>query len=219
VKAASLDELLLGIDIGTTAAKAALFTVDGRLAAVAQADYPLNHLRPNWVEQNPEEWWQAVCAAIQQVLGALPQARDQVLGVAISAQAPTLIALDQHGTPLRPALIWMDRRAENEADFLSEAADMHAITGNRADAFYVAPKLRWFRMHEPHLLAQTRCFVQINGYINYRLTGEFSLDPAHAGLLQLRDYRSGAWSSLLCDLCGVEPSQFPSVTPSEQIIG
>lgn len=214
-----MDELLLGIDVGTTAAKAALFTVDGRLSGVAQADYPLNHLRPNWVEQNPEDWWQAVCLALQQVLSAVPNARERILGVAVSAQAPTLIALDINGAPLRPALIWMDRRAESEAEFLAQSADVYAITGNRADAFYVAPKLRWLKTYEPHLLAQTRYFMQINGNINYRLTGEFSLDPAHAALLQLRDYRSGEWSPLLCDLCGVEPTQFPSITPADQVIG
>ena len=214
-----MDELLLGIDVGTTAAKAALFTPDGRLAAVAQAEYALNHLRPNWVEQNPDDWWQAVCLAVQQVLSAVPQAHDRVLGVAISAQAPTLIALDSSGTPLRPALIWMDRRAESEAEALADSADVYAITGNRADAFYVAPKLRWLKLHEPQTLAQTRYFMQINGYINYRLTGEFSLDPAHAGLLQLRDYRSGAWSPQLCDLCGVDLAQFPAITPAEHIIG
>src|SRR6185436_8188599 len=104
-----------------------------------------------------------------------------------------------------------------EAEFLADSADVYAITGNRADAFYVAPKLRWFRQNEPYLLAQTRHFMQINGYINYRLTGEFTLDPAHAALLQLRDYHSGEWSSLLCDLCGVDPTQFPPITPADHI--
>ncbi|MEO8392721.1 MAG: FGGY family carbohydrate kinase, partial [Chloroflexota bacterium] len=111
-------DLLLGIDVGTTAAKAALFQPDGQVQAVAQAAYPLNHIRPNWVEQNPEDWWQAVCAAIQQVNAAVPDAPQRIVGIAVSAQAPTLIALDASGTPLRPALIWMDRRAEAEAQAL-----------------------------------------------------------------------------------------------------
>jgi xylulokinase len=214
-----LRDLLLGIDVGTTAAKAALFQPDGRVQAVAQAGYPLSHVRPNWVEQNPDDWWQAVGAALQQVIAAVPDAPDRIMGVAVSAQAPTLLALDASGKPLRPALIWMDRRAESEAQALGEAADVYAITGNRADAFYVAPKLHWLKQNEPHILAQTRTFIQINGYINFRLTGEYSLDPAHAALLQLHDYRTGAWSPALCEWCGVEPSQFPPITPSHQIIG
>jgi xylulokinase len=74
------DQLLLGIDVGTTAAKAALFGVDGRLQGVGQAEYPVHHLRPGWVEQNPEAWWQAVCTAIQQALERVPDASKRVAG-------------------------------------------------------------------------------------------------------------------------------------------
>jgi xylulokinase len=86
----TLDTLLLGIDVGTTAAKAALFSIDGHLQGVGQAEYPVHHVRPGWVEQNPEDWWQAVCVAIQQALAQLPDAAQRVAGVAISAPAPTM---------------------------------------------------------------------------------------------------------------------------------
>lgn len=69
----------------------------------------------------------------------------------------------------------------------------------------------WLKTHEPQLLAQTSRFVQVNGYINYRLTGEFSLDSAHAALLQLRDYSTGEWYKPICEACGIEPGQFPEV--------
>jgi xylulokinase len=216
------DKLLLGIDVGTTAAKAALFSVDGRLQAVGQSEYPVNHVRPGWVEQNPEDWWQAVCLAIRQALSLVPDASKRVAGVAVSAQAPTLIPLNRAGQPVRPALIWMDRRAEAEAAHLDDVlgpGETYRITGNRPDAFYVASKILWFKTHEPQLHKQTHQFVQINGYINYRLTGTLTLDPVHAALLQLRDYATGEWSLVLCDLCGVEPSQFPPVLPGHHIQG
>jgi xylulokinase len=214
--------LLLGIDIGTTAAKAALFSTDGRLQAVGQTEYALNHVRPGWVEQNPEDWWQAACIAIRQVLGSVPNSAEQVGGVAVSAQAPTLIALDRSGQAVRPALIWMDRRAEAEVAQINEqlgAENVYRATGNRTDAFYVAPKLLWFKNHEPQLLKKTRKLVQINGYINFRLTSTYSLDNVHAGLLQLRDYATGEWSASLCELCGVGPTQFPEILPGHHIQG
>ena len=217
-----MKDLLLGIDVGTTAAKAVLFSPDGCLQSVGQAEYPVQHVRPNWVEQNPEDWWQAVCQAIRRTLAAVPDFRERVAGLAVSAQAPTLIALDRKGQPLRPALIWMDRRAEAEAARLNELLDadeVYRITGNRADAFYVAPKLLWYKSHEPELLAQTHQFVQITGYINYRLTNTLTLDNVHAGLLQLRDYATGEWSQSLCDICGVEPSQFPPIYPGHHMQG
>ena len=209
-----MDELFLGIDVGTTGAKAALVSPDGRLHAVGRSEYVLHHVRPGWVEQDPEDWWQAVCSAVRQVLAAEQNARDRVAGLAVSSQAPALLPLGRTGIPLRPAMIWMDRRAEAEVRKLDEVLGeetIYRVTGNRPDAFYVAPKLLWVKTHEPHLLAQTSRFVQVNGYINYRLTGEFSLDPAHAVLLQLRDYFSGEWYKPMCDACGIDPAQFPEV--------
>ncbi len=217
-----MEPLLLGIDVGTTAAKAALFDVHGRLQAVGSAEYALYHVRPGWVEQQPEDWWQAVCLAIRQACAQQPDAAARIAGLAVSAQAPALIALDAHGQPLRRALIWMDRRAEAEVaelEALVGREEIFRVTGNRADAFYVAAKLRWFSQHEPELLARTRTFVQITGYINYRLTCLYSLDRVHAALLQLRDDASGAWSSVLCAGCGVEPSMFPPIREGHEILG
>lgn len=217
-----MQPLLLGIDIGTTGAKAALFGLDGRLQAVGSAEYPLHHIRPGWVEQQPEDWWQATCTAIRQALAQTKQGAEGIAGLCVSAQAPTLIALDADGQPLRPALIWMDRRAEAEVaelEGLLGAEAIYRITGNRPDAFYVASKLRWFMKHEPHLLARTQTFLQITGYINYRLTGLMSLDTSHAALLQLRDYATGAWSPDLMTACGVEARHFPPARPAHEILG
>ncbi|MFN8376345.1 MAG: FGGY-family carbohydrate kinase [Anaerolineae bacterium] len=217
-----MDTLLLGIDVGTTAVKAALFSVDGQQQGAGSAEYPTHYVRPGWVEQNPEDWWQATCGAIRQALTQTPRGAQRVAGVAVSSQAPTMLPLDRDGKPLRPALIWMDRRAEAEAQHIAEtlgAANVHRISGNRPDAFYVAAKLLWFARHEPQLLRQTHQFMQINGYIAFRLGNAYSLDPVHAALLQLREYATGQWSPALCDLCGVTPQQFPPVMAGHQVMG
>lgn len=217
-----MNTLLLGIDVGTTGAKAALFDIEGNLQTVAQSEYPLHHPRPGWAEQDPEDWWKATCLAIREALARVPEGPQRVAGVAVSSQAPTMLPLNRHGKPLRPALIWMDRRAEVEAIQLKERLGEEWIeknTGNRADPFYVASKILWYKTHEPEKFAQTHLFVQVNGYINYRLTGKYTLDPVHAVLLQLREWRTGTWSPKLCDLCGVDPRQFPPVHPGDHIMG
>lgn len=217
-----MEDLLLGIDIGTSAVKAALVGVSGNLEAVAQAEYPTFHVRPAWVEQDPEDWWQATCRAISEALDRAEYGRERVLGLAVSSQAPTLLPLDNSGRPLRRAMIWMDRRAEAEASQLAEsigAGEMHRITGNRPDAFFVAARLRWLKTHEPDTLARTCRFVQVNGYVNYRLTGRFTMDPVHAVLLQLRNYATGEWSGPICAACGVDPAQFPDVLEGNQVQG
>jgi xylulokinase len=217
-----MDQLLLGIDVGTTAVKAALFTPDGRLQAAHSQTHKTDYLFPNWVEQHPDGWWEAACIAVQRVLSSVPHAAERVLGLAVSAQAPTLLALNRAGEPIRPALIWMDRRAEWEVAELTDllgADEIFRVTGNRVDAFYVASKLRWLRTHEPDTLRTTHQFVQINGYLNFRLTGAYSLDESHAALLQLRNYQTGNWHAPLCEACGVDPVQFPPVRPAHHLHG
>ena len=217
-----MEPLLLGIDVGTSSIKAVLIDERGNIHAVGQAEYPLHHIRPAWVEQDPEDWWNGTCKAIKEALSLVPHGADRVLAMAVSCQAPVLLALDRSGQHLRPAMIWMDRRAEAEAINLTKllgADQIHRITGNRPDALYVAARMFWLKNHEPEILKQTWKFVQVNSYINFRLTGKLTLDPSNAALFQLRDYQKNEWSETLCDICGVKPSQFPEVVPAHFIQG
>jgi xylulokinase len=217
-----VEPLLLGIDAGTSSVKAVLLDLGGNLCAVGQAEYPLHHIRPGWVEQDPEDWWQATCKAVGETLAKVPHGAERVLGLAVSSQAPTLLPLDHSGRPLRAAMIWMDRRAEAEAARLAElvgADEIHRITGNRPDSFYLAARLLWLRNHESEVLKQTWKFAQVNGYLNYRLTGRLTVDPAHAVLMQMRHYATPAWSEALCSACGVDPAQFPEVMEGHHVQG
>jgi len=214
--------LLCGIDIGTTGAKAALFRADGLLLGEGYGEYPVHHPRPGWAEQDPADWWRATCDALRAMMRAATAEPGSIGAVGVSAQAPTMLPLDAAGRPVRRALIWMDRRAEEEARFLGERLGEEAIfasTGNRVDPFYVAAKLLWFRRNEPELFVRTHRFVQINGYIAYRLTGSLSMDPVHAALLQLRRWETGEWLDELCSLVGVEPDRFPPIAAGEEVIG
>lgn len=216
---------LCGIDVGTTGSKALLYDEQGRSVAEAYEEYPIHLPRGGWAEQDSEHWWRAVCASVTAMLANAPAPARRpggIAAVAVSAQAPTLLPLDASLKPLRPALIWMDRRAEPETAELRERFGEEwvlAETGNRPDPFYVAAKILWFRRHEPETFASTRWFLQITGYINYRLTGVLSMDPVHAALLGLRKWNADGWSEELCEYCGVEPGQFPPVRSGEQVIG
>jgi xylulokinase len=217
-----LDSLLLGIDVGTTGTKACLFTPDGALVASGQAEYPLQHLRPGWVEQDPHDWWRATCAAVRAALAQTPNAAARIIGIAVSGQAPTLIAVDAQGEPIRPALLWMDRRADAQVAALNEqfgADEIYRVTGNRSDGYYIAPKLRWLRDHELETLQRTHRLLLVTGFINQRLTGEFSMDSVHVGLLSLFNRRTGAWWEAMGEACGVRPEQFPTAQAGHMQLG
>jgi xylulokinase len=219
-RAASRDDALVGVDVGTTAVKAAVFAPSGRLLAAASREYPTSFPRAGWAEQDPDDWWRGASAALAAALAEARVAR--VAAVCVSAQAPTLLALDRRGRPLRPALIWMDRRADEACATLRQAVGEEAVrrtTGNRVDPFFVAPKLIWFREHEPELFAQARTFVQVTGWIVRRLTGELTLDREHGSLLSLRDLAADTWSEALLEACSVEPGRFPRLVDAHEVVG
>jgi xylulokinase len=116
----------------------------------------------------------------------------------------------------------MDRRAEPECEQLRETLGeelVRAVTGNRIDPFFLAPKLLWFRLHEPDHFARTHVFVQATGYIILRLTGELTLDRQHASLLSLRDLRTETWSEPLLEATGATVDLFPRLVEADELVG
>ena len=213
-----MQALLLGVDVGTTATKAVLVNQNGELVAQGRAEYPTIHLQAGWVEQDANQWWKSFCQAVWQATSQIPGAK--IIGVAISSQAPTLLAVDALGEPVRNALIWMDRRAQAQADQLGKKfPNISQLTGNRADPYYVAAKIMWLKQNEPENYAKSKFFLQIPGYLNYKLTGKFSLDSAHASLLQLRNADNKNWATEVLDFIGLDQSKFPPIGLASDLLG
>jgi xylulokinase len=216
----SREDAVLGVDVGTTAVKAAVVSADGRLLGSGSVEYPTSYAQPGWVEQDPDDWWRAACGAIRAALGEA--GRREVAAVCVSAQAPTMLPLDEHARPLRPALIWMDRRAEEACARLREELGeelVQRVTGNRIDPYFVAPKLRWLRDNEPEVFSRARAYVQATGFVVHQLTGELTLDREHASLLSLRHFERDEWSEPLCSAVGVTPEQFPPLVEGDEVVG
>ena len=122
----SRDDLLLGIDIGTTQTKVGAFYLDGRLAAMASADYPPSFTgETNVAEQHPADWWAATLHSLQRVLPAINV--DRLVAMSVGGQGPTVVALDRTLKPVGPALTWLDQRAGQELQWLSERINLAPI--------------------------------------------------------------------------------------------
>ena len=149
-----MTDLLLGYDVGTSSVKVGVYDLEGALLAQASASYPVQRPRPREVEQDPEDYWRAAAMAIRQALAALPPGAGQIVGVGCCGQAPTLVLLDADGRPARPAIIWQDTRAIQEAAALASAGS----EGSRApvDASSPVARLRWLARHEPASLERWR---------------------------------------------------------------
>jgi xylulokinase len=213
-------ELLIGIDVGTTALKALLYSSEGRVLAQAGREYPTRHPQPNWAQQDPEDWWQATCSVLPRILAGVEP--ERVAGIAVSSQTPTMLAVDGLGRPLYPALIWMDRRSEPQAQWLREHVGDEAVArvnGGRCDPYYLAPKLLWFKENQPELYRQTRVVLQANGYIVYRLCDVFSMDASHGPLSLLFNSRSLSWCCDLAQQMGLDCAKLPRLYACAEVVG
>lgn len=215
---------ILGVDIGTTTVKAILADREGNVCYAAQTEIPIHYPARFHVEQEPEDWWTALARLTRRMMESLSGKKSppDILAVGISSQAPVFVPVDTRGNPISRAMIWMDRRADPEAALLDAKVGpdkMLAYSRNRADSFYLASKLLWYRSHKPECYAAVHKLLQANGYIAFRLTGAYSMDEAHAGLTQLYDMNAGRWAADVLDALDISASMFPDVYPGHAVVG
>ncbi|GER91988.1 xylulokinase [Dictyobacter vulcani] len=219
-------QTLLGIDLGTTGVKAALFAVDdGRVIADAFFDYPLFHPHPGWAEQNPADWWDATVSAIRLCLqqGARQGASaEDVRGLGISGQMHGVVLLDANQQVLRPCIIWADQRSDEQCRWITEkvgASKLIEYVSNPALTGFSAPKLLWVRDHEPDVFARAHTMLLPKDYIRYRLTGVLAMEISDAAGTCLLDVQHGAWSQEVLAALELDPGLLPPVVPADAASG
>ena len=216
------EKFILAHDLGTTGNKASLFDQEGKVRASAFSGYPTEYPRPNWVEQNPEDWWQAVCNSTKELLSSAGVNPRSIACITFSGQMMGCVVLDRRARPLRSALIWADTRAQAEADTLISRVGMetaYRITGHRASASYSAAKIMWVRDHQPEIFAQAYKFVHAKDFIVARLTGVFATDYSDASGTNLYDLRTYDWSPEMLSAAGLDCALLPELHPSTDVVG
>ena len=215
-------ELLLGIDIGTSACKAAVFGEDGEVVAQTAAEYPVSYPRPGWAEQDPELWWQAVCVALRRLTGSGAFDPSEVAGVGVDGQSWSAIAIGREGRVLCPTPIWMDTRAGDACAAMRETVGedrLFAVSGNPLSPSYTMPKVLWYKEHRPEVYEKADKILQSNSFIAFRLTGEVSQDPSQGYGWACWDMARGAWDEGLCRELGVRTSLLPPVAACSEVVG
>lgn len=172
-------EVLLGVDLGTSSTKGVLARPDGEVLATAERPHSVSRPRPGWVEQDAEAvWWADVTAICHELLEGVQG--DAVKGVCMSGLGPCVVALDERGRPLRPAILYgVDTRASEEIAELTErfgADEILERCGSPLTSQAVGPKLLWLRRHEPQVWERTTKFCTASSFLVHRLTGEYVQD-------------------------------------------
>ena len=219
-------QALLGIDLGTTGIKAALFAPDdGRVLASAFVEYPLFHPQPGWAEQHPSDWWQATITAIRACLLQGEQSgvrAEDVRGVGLSGQMHGVVLLDEASQVLRPCIIWADQRSDEQCQWMTERVGLAKLieyVSNPALPGFSAPKALWVRDHEPDIFARARLLLLPKDYIRYRLTGVAAMEISDAAGTCLLDVKKGAWSREVLEAIDFDPALLPPVVPADAVAG
>ncbi len=213
----------LGIDIGTSGTKTLAIDESGKVLASASAEYPCDHPKPGWSEQDPQLWWTATKATVAEVLQKGKLNPEDVVGVGLSGQMHGSVFLDDAGKVIRPALLWNDQRTAAEcAEIESRAGGREALirlVANPALTGFTAPKLLWLRKHEPKSWDRVRQVLLPKDYIRYRLTGTFATEVSDASGTLLLDVAKRSWSKELLSKLEIDPSLLPPCYESPEVSG
>ena len=217
-----MKNFVLAHDLGTTGNKATLYDREGRMAASAFHPYGTEYANIGWAEQNPEDWWQAVCGSTRKLLQQALVSSDQIACITFSGQMMGVVPLDKHARPLRNAIIWADVRAAEQERWLAEripSDEIYRITGHRLSVSYSLCKMLWLRDNQPELFKATHKFVHAKDAMVARLTGVFVTEPSDASGMNLYDLERAEWSAQIIQAAQLEPAQLPELCQSTDVVG
>ena len=215
-----MGKYILAHDLGTSGNKATLFNEDGQMISSCTVPYNTEYFNGNWAEQNPEDWWQAVCSSSRRVLADIDSTK---LGaVSFSGQMMACICVNKKGEAIRNALIYCDQRSEKQAEELISKVGfrrIYDITGHRPSSSYSLTKLLWIKEFEPDIYNDTYRMLQAKDYMNFKLTGNYFTDFCDASGTNAFSLKDLTWSAEIVEASGIRHELLPETVASTTIIG
>lgn len=213
---------ILGIDLGTSSVKAMLFDAEQGVIAVRAEEYGVDIAHPGWAQQSPALWWESLVRVLRWLESHYREAYWSVCAVGYSGQMHGMVLTDAKGQPVRPAVIWLDQRADRQLEeigaVLSEE-DMGNVFCNRVSSGFAFPSLLWVREQEPEIFARAAHFLSPKDYIRYKMTGEIGAEVVDASSTTLFATGERDWAWEVIDRFHLPPQMFPKVHESADIAG
>jgi FGGY-family pentulose kinase len=204
--------LVLGIDVGTQSLRAALFDLRGNCRSYSTSPLDTTHPAPAWAEQSAAQWWQAACATVPQALAKANVSPAEVAGIGLDCTACTVIPSKADGTPLRPALLWMDQRSFREVEEINATGDasLRYVSGVVSPE-WMLPKALWLKRHEPAVYAGAERLVECTDWFMFKLTGDWTLSLNNVTVKWNYARPDGGWSQSLLKQVGLDdlPAKWP----------
>ncbi|MDX9974311.1 MAG: FGGY-family carbohydrate kinase, partial [FCB group bacterium] len=220
------DPCILAIDNGTQSVRALLFDLRGTLIAKSRVPIePYFSEQPGWAEQHPATYWEALCEACQQLWQSTNVPKAAIAGVTLTTQRSTVVNVDRHGEPLRPAITWLDqRRTEGQKPVGGLWGATFALVGmSETVAYFQAEaEMNWIRIHQPEIWEKTHKYLFLSGYLTYRLTGQYVDSVSNQVGYVPFDYKAQQWaarSDWKWQAVPVERAKLPELIPAAQPLG
>ena len=212
--------LVLGVDVGSQSIKAVVVEEGGDVVSRGSAPLTMIHEHDGWADQDPY----AYCTALRDAVRAATEGVDaqRIVAIGLGSQVDGVVACDAVGAPLRPAIIWLDKRATDQCDRLVDAVGPEALaerTGLVADASHSAPKMMWIRENEPPVWQRTAVLAPVGSYLLHHLTGSHAQDAANASSTMVYDVAKGDFDAELCAAADLDPAMLAPVRPSTEVVG
>ena len=220
---------IIAVDVGTTGLRVGVVRKDLQIEAVSIQSYPISFKRLGHAEQDPADWWQALCRGLAELIGKNPELPKQAAGLIFSAQLCGVVAVDETGAPLRPCMIWLDKRAASL--IRAKMAGFPSIFGYGAfkllSSLWLtngAPSLNgmdppgkmiWLKENEPDVWTRTHKFLDVKDWLVHKACGHFVTTADSANLTWMMDTRPSrnCWSPYLMARFGISPNQLPDIVP------
>jgi xylulokinase len=213
--------LLLGLDVGTTNIKCLAIDETGKIVAQADQRTPLSYPKPGWTDFEPEPIWQAACQTLRALISKLDSV-GEIRGIAVSGVAESLFPINADGESVAPAIAWFDLRTTNEYAWLCDRIGyerLFQVTGLNPDPMFGLCKVLWLKNQNPNAFARVNRWLHMADYIVYRLCGIPATDPSLACRTLAYNLAKGTWETELIKDAGVDPDSFPPVLRSGTPLG
>lgn len=216
------NQYIIAHDVGTGGSKAVLVDLETRTLGREFEPYPTSYPQPDWAEQDPQDWWAAITSSTKKLLEKTGTNPADVIGMSFSSQMIGVIPVDEDGQPLLPAIIWLDSRAEKQAQRIIRLFTrplLLALAGGVPTGKDVLPKLMWLQESEKDLYEKTYQFLNVGDYLVFRSTGKFVTDRTGASATGLFERKKENWSKLLARLFKIDTTKLPKIVKSIDNVG
>jgi xylulokinase len=211
---------ILVFDIGTSKLKAGVYNEEGEKIAESSRKMEISYPREGWAEQEPDMWMRVIVEVTKEILDKMKKV--DIKGIGVTGQMIGLVPVSEKLEHLRNAIIWLDSRAEPEAEeILSSISvmDFLEMTGGIPTGKDVIAKVLWLKNHETNIFDKTKYFLDVKDYLIYKMTNNIGTDISAAAVRGLVDVRIKNWSDTLCNIAGITVEKLPVIIDTKDVIG